>query len=288
MLDSSSLLARGLVLHGVKRAHTAVLLESLALAVEELARSFAGTGKQAAHHNGRGTEGSGLGDVADVGDTTVSPDGNPELVGKLGNGVDGRSLRTTNSSDLLGNADGARAHANTEGVSASSDELSGLLAGDNIACNDLETREVGLDPLDHLNLEAAVALGGVKDNDVETGVDEELQALSVRLAGADGGSNNELLRVGLLASQRVVLVLKQIGSSEQGLEAALVVNDGKLALLGVAKDGVGFFKVDADLANNELGSLGHDALERSGGRAELDIAASNNALQLAVELASVC
>ena len=92
-------------------------------------------------------------DVPDIADPAVRDDRHTEPVRKLCDGIHRGRLRTTDGHDLLRNADRARAHSDTETIRASSDEARSLLAGDDIASDDLELGERLLDPLDHLDLE---------------------------------------------------------------------------------------------------------------------------------------
>lgn len=145
-----------------------------------------------------------------------------------------------------------------------------MLAGDDVACNDLEVGKGLLDPVDHVDLEDRVSLRRVEDDDVEASVDEEAKTILVVGACADGGCGIELLALGVLASEGVILVLEEIGASEEGCEAALVVDDGEFALLGGAEDDVGFVEGDALWSGDEVG--GHDFMEGGRRGLELDVA----------------
>ncbi|KAI3492777.1 hypothetical protein L1887_42574 [Cichorium endivia] len=247
-----SALARGasdlallLVLHGLDGAHATVALEALAVAVEVVAGRLGGAGKQTAHHDGAGTERERLGNVAHVRDAAVGNDGHAELGGELGDGVHGGTLGTADGHDLLGDADGAGAHADTQSVGTRSDEAGRLLTRHNVAGDDVNVREGGLDPLDHLDLVHRVALRRVEDDHIQAGLDEQRETLAVRGTRADGGGAVELLAVRALACEREVLVLEQVGAGEQRDEAALGIDNGQLALLAVAQDGVGLLERDA-------------------------------------------
>jgi hypothetical protein len=274
--------------HRVQRTHTAVLLEALALVVEELSRRLGGTGEETTHHDGRRAERESLRDVTDVSDSTVSDDGDAELASELSDGEDGGTLGTTDSSDLLGDADRAGTHADTETVSASGDEGGGLLTADDVAGDDLEVRELLLDPLDHLDLEDGVSLRRVEDDNVETGVDEEAETLTVGGTGTDGGSAEELLRVGLLRGEGVVLVLEEVGTGEESNELTVLADKRKLALLRVTEDGVGLLEGNTGGSSDEVGALGHDRVEGGGLGAELDVATGDDTEELATKLAVVC
>ena len=80
-------------------------------------------------------------------------------------------------------------------------EIFGLRRSDDVAPNDLNVGVVLLDVLDHVDLENGVALGGVEDNDVDTGLVEEADPLFVHLLGGDSCPHQQL----------VVLVLGRVG-----------------------------------------------------------------------------
>lgn len=275
------------LLHSIQGPHTAVLLEALAIEVEILTGGLGGSSKETTHHDGRSTKGQSLGDVANVTDTTISNNGDTVLGGELGNLVNGSTLGTTAGHDLLGDADRARAHTNTETIGTGSDQASSLLPDNNVSGNDLEIGEGGLDPLDHVDLEGRVTLGRIQDNNVQTSSDQESETIAVIGTGSDGGTAEQLLRLGGLGGQGVVLVLEQVRAGQEGAELALGVDDGELALLRLAQDLVGLLKGDTLLGNDEIG--GHAGLKgESVVVDELDVTGSDNTDELGTELAVLC
>ena len=277
-----------LVRHGVDGAHTSVGLDELTLARDvRLTGRLGGTGKETSHHDGAGTKGETLDNVANVLDTTVSDARNTEAGSERGDAVDGSSLGAADSHDLLGDAGGARAHTDSETVNTSSDEASSLLASDNVATDNIEAGVGLLDVLDHLDLVHGVTLGGVEDDDVETGIDELLKTGLVVGAGADGGSGNQLLGLGELGGKGVVQVLHQVGARDERNEVTAVVDDGELALLGLLQDGVGLAELNTGLSGDELGR--HDLADRvSQVVVELDVTGSDDTEELGAKLAGLC
>ena len=162
--------------------------EALAVLIKVDTGCLCGAGEERTHHDARRAEGEGLGDVTDVADATVGDDGDAKVVCVLGNSVDRRALGTSDSHDLLGDANRARAHADTEGIGTRGDERGGLLLGDDVAGNDLQVTVGGLDVLDHVHLPDRIALRRVNDDDVDAGLHEKLEARAVVLAGRDGGA----------------------------------------------------------------------------------------------------
>lgn len=274
-----------LVLHGFDGSHSTVALETLAVAVEVVSGRLGGSGEQTTHHDGASAECHGLGDVTDVGDTTIGNNGDAKLGGELGNSVNSGSLGSANSHHLLGDADGAGTHTDTESVSTSSNEAGGLFTGNNITSDNIDVRESLLDPLDHLDLVNRVALRRVEDDNVETSLDEESKTLSVRGTGTDGSGTVELLALGALGSQGEVLVLEQVGTSEEGNKTALGVDNGELSLLAVTEDSVGLLEGDALLGGDNVG--GHHLGKGDGGVTELDVTSSDDTEELAVHSTSV-
>lgn len=275
------------LLHGIERSHTTVLLEALAVQVEVLTGRLGGTGEETAHHDTRGTQSQGLGDVTNVSDTAIGNNGDTVLGSKLGNLVDGSSLRTTAGHNLLSDANGARTHTDTKAVSTGSDQASSLLPDDNVSGNDIDLGVSGLDPLDHLDLEGGVTLGRVQDNDVQSSGDKETKTVAVIGAGTNGSTAEQLLGLGGLAGKREVLVLEEIRAGEEGAKLTVGIDDGELALLGLAKDLVGLLQSDTLLGNDQVS--GHAGLQ--GGRVvvdELDVTGSDNTNQLGSELSVLC
>jgi len=101
--------------------------------------------------------------------------------------------------DLLGNASRASTHTDTKTINTGLDQLGGLLTSDDVATNDIKLGEVLLDPADHLKLEDAVALGAVKDDNVEASLNKRGETLLVVRAGANGCGSEKLLGAVALA-----------------------------------------------------------------------------------------
>lgn len=277
-----------LVLHGVNAAHATVRLDQLALSGNEGGtRRLGGAGKKTTHHNGGGAKRETLDNVADVLDTAVGDARNAEAGGEGADTVDSGSLGTADSHNLLGDAGRATAHTNAEAVGAGGDESSSLLAGDDIAANDIKLGELSLAPLDHVDLVHAVTLRAVKDDNVETSVDEALEADLVLGAGANGSSAEKLLALGELGSQREVLVLGQIGAGNHGDKVEALVDDGQLALLGLGQDLVRLGKGDTVGGGDEVGN--HDVGDRGLGIVlELDVTVGDDTQELGAKLSVLC
>lgn len=277
-----------LVLHGVDAAHATVSLDQLALSGNEGGtRRLSGTGEETTHHDSGSAKGEALDNVADVLNTAIGNARNAEAGSESADTVNGSGLGATDSHDLLGDAGRTTAHTNSETVDTGRNEGGGLLAGDDVTTNDIKTRELGLAPLDHVNLVHAVALGAVKNDDIEAGVDKHLETDLVLGTSTDGSSAEELLAVGELGSQREVLVLGQVGAGDHGDQVLGRVDNGELALLGLGENLVGLLKGDAVGGSNEVGD--HDA--GNGGAVvilELEVAVGNDTEKLRAQLSVLC
>lgn len=283
-LGTSSLL----VLHGGDTAHATVGLDKLTLVADEVFTGrLGGTSEKTTHHDGRGTHGETLNNVANVLDTTVGDTGNTEAGGKVGDAADSEGLGTTDSHDLLCDTSTAAAHANSQAIDTSSDQSGGLVPSHDVSTDDIDFRVGLLDELDHLNLELAVTLTAIKDNNIKASFDKELQSVLVLLACSDRGSADQLLGGRQLRSIGVVEVLHQIAPGEKGDEVATLIDNRQLSLLGATEDIVSLSQCGTSRGCDEVGR--HDS---SDGvievRVELNVASSNNTHELRAECSVIC
>jgi hypothetical protein len=133
----------------------------------------------------------------------------------------------------------------------------------------------------------AVTLRAVKHDNIQTSIDKQLQPVLVLGAGANGSSAEQLLAIRKLGGEGKVLVLSQVGAGDHRDEVAALVNNGKLALLGLGQDTVGLGEVDAVGGGDEVGD--HDL--RDGSVVillELDVAVGDDTEELGAELAVLC
>jgi hypothetical protein len=269
-----------LVLHGGNTAHTTVSLDDLAVTADKvLSRGLGGTGKETTHHDRGCAHGKTLDNVTNILDATIGNARHAETTGKGGDIEDRGSLGPSDSHDFLSDAGTATAHTDTETVGTSSNKSSSLVSGDDVSANHVELRVCLLDELDHVNLVHAVTLAAVQDDNVETCIHEFLQAVLVLWSRANGCRGDELLGVGELRCERVVQVLHKIGTGQKRNQVEVLVNDRKLALLGLVQDAVGFLQVDAMAGGNEVrGHDGSDGVVQL--LVELDVAGCNDADQL--------
>ena len=217
--------AEGLVaalLHRAQRAHAAVGLVLLAVHEDELARGLLDAGEQPADHHGVGAGDQGLGDVAGVLQAAVGDDRHAGRAGRQPGLVDGADLRDADAGDDAGGADGARADADLDRVDTGVDQRLRAGAGGDVAADDLDAvvpAEVLLHPGDHVEHGALVAVGGVDDEHVDAGVDEQPGALVGVLADAERGADDEPA-VGVLGGERVLVALDEVLDGDQPAQPA--------------------------------------------------------------------
>lgn len=287
-VTSLTSLAGLLVFHDGDTTHATVGLDKLAFVADEVfTGGLGGTSEKTTHHDGGGTHSKTLDNVTNVLDTTVGNARNTEASGESRDAADGGGLRTADSHDLLGDTSTTAAHANSQAIDTGGNQSRGLLTSHDVSANDINLREGLLDPFDHLNLVQAVTLAAVQDNNVETGLDEQREAVLVVVTGTDGGSTDQLLRLGELGGKRVVEVLHQVTAREQRDQVSALINDGELALLRATENLVGLGQSGTGRGRNKIG--GHD-----GGDGvvkfvvELDVTAGDHADELGAEGTVLC
>ena len=125
-------------------------------------------------------------------------------------------------------------------------------AGRDVAADDLHVTGGGvlLDPLDHLEQEAGVAVRGVHDEHVDAGVDEGRGALP-RLAEVADRRTHEEAAVGILAGVGELLGLHEVLDGDEPAQAALGVDDRQALTLVLAQEQRGLVVADADVAGDE-------------------------------------
>ena len=144
-----------------------------------------------------------------------------------------RGLASAAGADLLRGADRPDAHTHAEAVGARLDEVQRLAPRHDVAAHHLEVRVRRLHPLNHLELVERIALGGVDDNDVDTFRLKRGDARAVGRPGPARRAADELLRHRVLRRVRVVAVLHEVRTRDEGNELASGVDDGQLALVTI-------------------------------------------------------
>ena len=198
--------------------------------------------------------------------------------------VDRGDLRHADAGDDAGGADRARPDADLDGVDPGVDERLGAGAGGDVAADDLHVPGGGvlLDPLDHLEQQAGVAVGGVDDEHVDPGVDQRGGALPGLAEVADRGADEEAA-VGVLAGVGELLGLHEVLDGDQPAEPALVVDDRQALALVLAQQHRGLVVADADVPGDQR-HRGHDVAHQRvaplGDRGEAQVAVGDDAEQV--------
>ena len=195
--------------------------------------------------------------------------------------VDRGDLRDADAGHDAGGADRARPDADLDGVGPGVDEGLGAGAGGDVAADDLHVPGGGvlLDPLDHLEQEAGVAVRGVDDEHVDPGLDERRGALPRLAEVADRGTDEEAA-VGVLAGVGELLGLHEVLDGDEPAQAALGVDDRQPLALVLAQQRGGLVVADADLPGDER-HRGHDVARPACGplrdRGEAQVAVGDDA-----------
>src|SRR5215212_382177 len=124
-------------------------------------------------------------------------------------------------SAMTGTPAGRAADAALHRVHAGVDQRLGAGAGGDVAADDVDAvvaAEVLPDPGDHVEHRALVAVRGVDRDDVDTGVDEQADALVGVLAHADRRGDDQPA-VGVLGGVRELVALDEVLDRDQAAEA---------------------------------------------------------------------
>src|SRR5476649_1588433 len=222
------------VRHRTDAAHAAIRFVAAALVQDHFARRLFGAGKHRAHHHGRRAGGQRLRDVARVADAAVGDARHAGAFQRFGHVRDRGDLRHADAGDDTRGADRARADADLDRIGAVFDQgLGGGRRGD-VAADDVNLREAGLDPAHAIEYALRVAVGRVDHQHVD--------ALLILLADADGGADQQLaLRV--FRRQRVLGRFLDILDGDQAAQFKLVVDHQHTLQAVLVHQALGFGRV---------------------------------------------
>src|SRR5476649_2459052 len=149
------------VRHRTDAAHAAIRFVAAALIQDHFARRLFGAGEHRAHHHGRRAGGQRLRDVARVADAAVGDARHARAFQRFGHVRDRGDLRHADAGDDTRGADRARADADLDRIGAVFDQrLGGGRRGD-VAADDVNLREPGLDPAHAIEYALRVPVGRV-------------------------------------------------------------------------------------------------------------------------------
>ena len=246
--------------HGVDGAHAAVGLIHAALIQHGFARAFVGAGEHGTEHDGMGTGGESLDDVAGVLDAAV---GDAAAVGFTGGAAafhDGADLGHAHTGHHAGGADGAGADAHLHGVRTGLDEGLGGFVGGDVASDELDAGEGGTEHLDSADDVGGMAVGGVEHEHVGTGGEQFGGAVFAVLADADGGAHAQAALV-VLAGVGVFLHLVDVLHGDEAAQLAVVIHDEELFDAVGVQMMLGFFERSTDGHSDEVVAGHHFADE---------------------------
>src|ERR1700712_4508382 len=207
-----------------QRTHAAVGLVRPTLEQFDFAWRLFGAGEHRAHHHAVGTGHDGLGQVTGETDAAVGDQWNVGAFEGRSDVGDGADLRHADTGNDTGGADGARTDTDLYPVSAGFDQCASSSAGGDVAADDLDVREVLLDPANAVDHAFGVTVCGVDDDHVNAGSDQGTDALAGVLAGTDRGADTQTTLV-VLAGQRIGLGFLDVLDGHHALEREVVVDD---------------------------------------------------------------
>src|SRR5690606_15432659 len=173
------------------------------------ARRLVGARKQAAHHDAVRAGGDGFGHVAGKTHAAVRNDRDAGAGQSLRYILDSGDLRHADACDHAGRADRTGADTDLDRIGAVIDQRARRRGGRDIAADDLDVREVALDPLDALEHALRMAVRGVDHDHVHAGFDQQFGALFRAFADADGRAHAQLA-VFVLARERIFARLENV------------------------------------------------------------------------------
>ena len=155
--------------HRTERAHATIGFVGTTLKQFDLAWCLVGTGKQATKHDGVGTSGNRLADVAGIAHTTVGNQRHTAAAQGFGHVMDGSDLRHTDPGNDACGTDRTRADSYLDAVRTMIDQCLRGLTGSDVAADHLNAGETPLDPAHPLQHPLRVTMRGIDDKHVNPG-----------------------------------------------------------------------------------------------------------------------
>jgi len=209
--------------HGAEAAHAAIGLVHAALVENLFAGRFVRAGEEGPYHDALGAGRHCLRDVAGVLDAAVGDNRDVGPFCGAGRRPDGGHLRHADTGDDAGGADGTGADADLDRVDAGVYEFPGAVFRRDVAGDDVDqVAVVAFVAFDRVHRVLAVTVGGVDDEDVDTGLDEEADAFVV--IDADGGADPEAAAF-VPGGKGVAVEIGNVPHGDKALEAAVVVDE---------------------------------------------------------------
>src|SRR5208337_1158911 len=223
----------------------AVGLEGAALIENGFARSFFGTGEEAADHDAGSAGSDGLGDVPGIFNAAIGDDGDAGVFGGSGGFHDGGELGNASAGDDARGADGAGADADLKAVNAERDEFPGAFVSGDVAGDNLHFRQAVANGLDGFDDAFGVAVSGINGEDIGFAFGHFDGALEKIAGGANGGADVEAAVI-VFGGAGIFEFFLDVFYGDETLEIEILVNDEELFDAVLLKDLFGFFEGGAD------------------------------------------
>src|SRR5438552_15827520 len=131
--------------------------------------------------------------MSNILNTTICDTRDAKARRKLRDVINSGCLWAPYSHDFLSDPSTTAPHAHPEPVSGSRNKRSRLIAGNDVASNNIQIRVFVLDIANHFNLIYAVALATIQDHNIQPCIYQLLQSLFVVWPRANSGCADELL-----------------------------------------------------------------------------------------------
>ena len=246
-------------LHGPQRAHPPVLLELLAIDEHHIAGRLLAAGQKRPEHDRVAAGHHGLGDVAGVLQAAVCDDRHAKGPRHLRHLVDGGDLRDADPRHDPRGADRPGSHADLDGIRARSSEGRSRLTSGDVAPDHVHVR-VPLEPGDGLQNPRRMAVRGVDDHEIHTGLNQGQRPLVGVLSHSHRGPDHEPARR-VLGRVRVGLALEEVLDRDQPLHPVVGIHQRQLLDLVPAQQVQSLLRRDAQVAGHQRCD-GHDVSHR--------------------------
>ncbi len=218
-----------------------------------LARSLFTACEGAAEHHGGCAGHKSLGNVAGVVDATVGDAWNTGGTAGLSGLIHGGELRNADTGDHAGGADGARTHANLDGVDSGVDHGLCALTRRHVAADDIDALEsgIGLETANHVEGELGLTVSGIDHEHVHAGLHQGGGTVVGIAQETDAGGNAQTALL-VLGGIRVLLGLDEVLHGDQTGQVAFGVDQRQLFDLVLGQQVVGVLLGDVGRTGNQM------------------------------------
>ena len=241
----------GPLLHGLNRTHAAVCLEATSFVDDGFSGALFRACQHRSNHDGMSTSREGFDDVSRVANAAVCDDGHSRAFQGRTDLHDGSQLRHSNAGDDTRGANRARSDADFDGVRAGLDQGQGRLSRGDVAGHNVDAAKGLLHVANRVDDATAVAVGGVDNDRVHSGIHKSRDAL-VRVCGNAHGGRNAEAAVLVLAGVGEFAQLDDVAVRDEADKFARAVHDRKFFNAVFAQDLLRLGKVTAIFCDDEV------------------------------------